>query len=32
VDLLEKDIRDLKNVGVPWPELPPFQQIQEQDR
>ncbi|HAD12546.1 MAG TPA: hypothetical protein DCF33_08915 [Saprospirales bacterium] len=32
VDLLEKDIRDLKSVGVPWPELPSFQQILEQDR
>lgn len=32
IDLLEKDVRDLKSVGVKWPDLPTFQQIQEQER
>ncbi|MCC7465888.1 MAG: hypothetical protein IT261_06445, partial [Saprospiraceae bacterium] len=32
IDILDKDIRDLKSVGVKWPELPTFQQIQEQER
>lgn len=29
LDLLEKDIRDLKAAGAPWPALPSFQQIQD---
>ncbi|MBN8678576.1 MAG: WD40 repeat domain-containing protein [Chitinophagales bacterium] len=32
IDLLEKDIRDLKSVGAPWPELPSFQQILDNQR
>jgi hypothetical protein len=32
IEVLEKDVRDFKRLGVNWPELPPFQQIQEQER